>query len=269
MSSGATRRSTPATSTESVIIVRGSTSRAISIRGIVPEAERTITDIAENVSQGNLDTLSQNEIFLGKDLADELNANLGNRIALVTPWGNRNYKVAGLIDSGNYLADLGTMQGELAQVEARLVEMSSLVERASASLTVKGIDLKPADVPLSTMAMYEKTLSSGVASPLLPSSKNGCAAEPPIAVRSPTTVMPLLAGSLPGVTATVSRVLAPRTTENGLALPSPVGSVGAPTQGVALFCGLLGLISAKSAALSSVSWPPPAAPVLGYSSMAA
>lgn len=93
---------------DNVIIVRGSASRAVDLRGIVPEAEKEITDIEENVTIGNLDTLGNNEIFLGYLLADELNANIGNRVTIVSPYGRKNYKLTGLIDSGNYLRDLGS-----------------------------------------------------------------------------------------------------------------------------------------------------------------
>src|SRR5215467_1178848 len=51
-------------------------------------------------------------------------------------------------------------------------------------------------------------LSPATTSPWVPSSKNDCPAAPPIDVRSPDTVRPVLAGPVPGVTATVSSVAA-------------------------------------------------------------
>ncbi len=47
-----------------------------------------------------------------------------------------------------------------------------------------------------------------------------------IALRSPVTVMPVLAGFVPGVTITVSVAVPPGATVGGVALPVPVGGVG-------------------------------------------
>src|SRR5438477_189035 len=83
----------------------------------------------------------------------------------------------------------------------------------------------PLVVAGATVAKNEKMLSFGVTSPLVASSKNGCVAAPPIEVRLPLTVSPLLAGFAPGVTATVSSVVLPAVTVLGLAAPTPAGLV--------------------------------------------
>ena len=71
----------------------------------------------------------------------------------------------------------------------------------------------------------------------------------------------MLAGFAPGVTATVKSLEPPAVTVPGLAAPTPEGFVEpVETQVESLFCGLLGVTSAKSAELSSVSWPFPEAP---------
>src|SRR5919108_680146 len=62
---------------------------------------------------------------------------------------------------------------------------------------------------------------------LPPLSVNACDAEPPMALRSPVTVMPLLAGLLPGVTVTVIVLEAPGRTAPGFADATPVGGVDA------------------------------------------
>lgn len=90
---------------EQAIIVRGSDSRGIQINGIIPERERNLSDLVQNVTEGNLDTVSSNEVFLGVTLADELGANVGNRVQIVTPWGQKSFKVAGIIDNKNYIRD--------------------------------------------------------------------------------------------------------------------------------------------------------------------
>ncbi len=56
----------------------------------------------------------------------------------------------------------------------------------------------------------EKMLSPAVTSPSVPASLNAWSAAPPIAVRSPVTVTPLLAGGPPaGVTVTVNSDVPP------------------------------------------------------------
>ena len=69
--------------------------------------------------------------------------------------------------------------------------------------------------------------SPGVTSPLVPSSANACAGDPPMAVRSPTTDT-IGEGGVPSVVATVSSVEFPATTGLGFALPVPLGPGGAP-----------------------------------------
>jgi hypothetical protein len=67
--------------------------------------------------------------------------------------------------------------------------------------------------------------SPEVTSPLVPSSKNDCAAVPPMEVRSAFTATPVLAGLVPEVTVTVSSVLAPARRLLGFAVPTPEGFV--------------------------------------------
>src|SRR5687768_8769193 len=84
----------------------------------------------------------------------------------------------------------------------------------------------PAVVAAPTVAANEKVLSPGVTSPFVPLSKNCCVADPPIVVRSPVTVTPVLVGFAPFVTATVRSVLPPAATVPGFAAPTPLGFVG-------------------------------------------
>src|SRR5688572_4347463 len=89
-----------------------------------------------------------------------------------------------------------------------------------------GKTFAPGTVPASTVALNENVLSPAVTSPLVALSKKDCVANPPIEERSPTTVMPVLVGFVPGVTATVNSVVPPATTLLGLAEPTPEGLVG-------------------------------------------
>src|SRR5215208_5469754 len=92
-------------------------------------------------------------------------------------------------------------------------------ERACASETDTGRLFEPRSVPEATVALNENTLSPAVASPFVPLSKNDCAGEPPIELRSPLTAIPVLVGFVPGVTVTVSRVDEPAVVEDGVAAP--------------------------------------------------
>ena len=94
-------------------------------------------------------------------------------------------------------------QGSTAVTVSAIVP---LPVRFCASAMVNGKLLGPAAVPLDTVALNEKVLSLAVVSPLVPSSKNVCVAEPPIELRSAVTVVPVLVGFVPGVTTTVSVV---------------------------------------------------------------
>ena len=98
--------------------------------------------------------------------------------------------------------------------------------RICASATVNGNIFNPLVVLLSTVAWKEKMLSPAISSPFVALSKNGCAANPPMDVRSHRHGDSRLVGFAPGVTVTVSSVVPPGMTLAGSAAPTPVGSVG-------------------------------------------
>src|SRR6266571_1669114 len=135
--------------------------------------------------------------------------------------------------------------------------MLPLPVRDRASVIVKGRLLAPADTA-PTVVWKEKTSSPGVTSPLVPSSRNVWRLAPPIAERLAVTDRMGLAGPVPGVTVTVSRVGVPAGPELGFAAPTPVGPVLPQTwAGEAEFRGI-GAPAEKSARLSSVSAQPSA-----------
>ena len=71
------------------------------------------------------------------------------------------------------------------------------------------------------LSKSDETLSGkatfAVTSPLVALSKNICVAGPPMELRSPVTVIPVLVGSAPGVTVAVKRVVPPGLTLAGVA----------------------------------------------------
>lgn len=95
----------------------------IVVKGIVPEQERTVTQIERAMLTGSLDALNTPAgeipgILLGKDLATSLHVSLGDRLRLFTPEGTtltpvgpmyrpRLFKVAGTFSLGLYEYDSG------------------------------------------------------------------------------------------------------------------------------------------------------------------
>src|SRR5438128_1407490 len=101
----------------------------------------------------------------------------------------------------------------------RLIVAAALPDCASPM--VIGRLLRPTAVAGATVARNENVLSPAVASPCVPLSKNACVGEPPIVLRSPATVMPVLVGFTPGVTATFSSAVLPARIVLGVAVPAP------------------------------------------------
>lgn len=105
---------------DQVIVVKGSQSRTASLRGVIPDLENTLNHFEDDVIEGNLESMGPNDVFLGSALADELNAGPGDRVQLLTPYGNHSYKIAGLIESGIYQQDLTTLYQPLESAQKLL-----------------------------------------------------------------------------------------------------------------------------------------------------
>ncbi len=81
----------------------GSTDISSNLIGIEPERERHITQLAEDMSTGNLEDLltHNNGVILGSGLAEDLNAELGNTLTAVSSVGVvKKVKVVGIFHSG-------------------------------------------------------------------------------------------------------------------------------------------------------------------------
>ncbi|MFH1239162.1 MAG: lipoprotein-releasing ABC transporter permease subunit [bacterium] len=86
------------------------------IKGIIPQEETRVTDIKNNISQGDLDTLKEpKNIVLGRELARNLGVNLNDDIYLISPVSvispfglipkMEKFKVTGIFVSGMYEYD--------------------------------------------------------------------------------------------------------------------------------------------------------------------
>jgi lipoprotein-releasing system permease protein len=90
-----------------------------SVRGVLPQEERTATGLAQHLISGRLEDLTAGSygIILGSALAHELHAGVGDSIVLIAPEGSatptglvprmRRFRVVGLFSSGMYEFDRG------------------------------------------------------------------------------------------------------------------------------------------------------------------
>ncbi len=102
---------------EQAMMTHGGNSAGILMRGILPDAERRVGDLGPHLLSGHLSDLipGRFRVILGKALADELGARVGDRVVLmvaqgdVTPVGvlprMRAFQVAGILSVGMYEYD--------------------------------------------------------------------------------------------------------------------------------------------------------------------
>lgn len=107
---------------EPVLASHGPRADGVIIKGVDPEREVKVGDLLKRLSAGSLDGLSRSfpdadPIILGKELAQDLGAHVGDRILItspqgyVTPYGVapkfRYFRVVGIFSSGFYDFDFG------------------------------------------------------------------------------------------------------------------------------------------------------------------
>ena len=107
------------------LIARGDDMRGVIVRGIVPNEEATVTDIAAQLRDTTLARLVPGEwrIVLGVELARSLGVRAGDKVTIVLPGGQvtpagivprlRQMTVAGTFDAGHYEYDSGLALVEL------------------------------------------------------------------------------------------------------------------------------------------------------------
>ncbi|MEB3206338.1 MAG: ABC transporter permease [Vampirovibrionales bacterium] len=131
---------------EQVIIIHGSQSRSATLQGIMPERENRIAQIQEHIVAGDLTKMGSQDVFLGGELATELGVGLLDRIQLVTAYGQRSYKVAGLIKTGMTQADLTLLYMPLSSAQKLLA-----LENTVTDIGLKIEDIYAADALASTL----------------------------------------------------------------------------------------------------------------------
>ena len=99
------------------MITRDDTVRGVVLRGVLPQEEPKVSDVASQVRQGSFDMLRPGEfhIVLGGELARSLGVRLGDKITLIAPQGQvtpagviprlKQFDVVGIFEAGHYEFD--------------------------------------------------------------------------------------------------------------------------------------------------------------------
>ncbi len=101
------------------MLALGGNVRGAVIRGILPDEEAKVTDLASSMRIGQLDSLQPGEwgIILGRELAVALGAGVGDKVTVITPQGNitpagvlprmKQFTVTGIFSAGMFEYDSG------------------------------------------------------------------------------------------------------------------------------------------------------------------
>jgi len=102
---------------EQGMVTHGDKSAGILLRGVLPEAERKVADLTPHLQSGSLSDLipGRYRVILGKDLAEEIGAKVGDRVVVIVAQGDvtpvgvmprmRAFQVVGIIAVGMYEYD--------------------------------------------------------------------------------------------------------------------------------------------------------------------
>jgi len=145
------------------LLSSGGTVRGAYIRGIIPEAEEKVADLAKHMASGSLGALKAGEfgIVLGIELARALSVAVGDKVVLIAPQGQvtpagimprlRQFTVVGIfsVDHYEYDSGLGLVDLQDAQTLYRMGEQ------------VSGVRLKLKDLFNATRVSRELAQSLG------------------------------------------------------------------------------------------------------------
>jgi lipoprotein-releasing system permease protein len=99
------------------MMIHGGKSAGILLRGVLPAAERKVADLTPHLTSGRLDDLvaGRYRVILGKDLAEEIGARVGDRVVVIVAEGDvtpvgvmprmRAFEVTGIVAVGMYEYD--------------------------------------------------------------------------------------------------------------------------------------------------------------------
>ncbi len=148
---------------EQGMMIHGGKSSGVMVRGILPDAERRVVDLAPHLTGGQMSDLEDGKyrVILGSALASELGVKVGDRVVLlvalgdVTPVGviprMRAFEVSGILSIGMYEYDRRIAMVAM-QDAARLLRMDD---------SVTGVRLKLADMYAAPRLSRAAALSLG------------------------------------------------------------------------------------------------------------
>lgn len=102
-----------------VLMLSGTQTNSIILRGIIPDEEIKVTRIGEYIKKGSIKDLKGAGILIGSELANRFNLDVGDSVSVISPMDGqlRNFKVVGIFNSGMYDYDLNLAFGELKKVQ--------------------------------------------------------------------------------------------------------------------------------------------------------
>ncbi len=101
------------------MMTRDDTVRGVVIRGVLPQEEPKVSDVASQVRQGSFNSLQSGEfnIVLGSELARGLHVGVGDKVTMITPQGQvtpagvlprlKQFTVGGIFEAGHHEYDSG------------------------------------------------------------------------------------------------------------------------------------------------------------------
>ncbi|WP_194721630.1 lipoprotein-releasing ABC transporter permease subunit [Noviherbaspirillum malthae] len=101
------------------MMTRDDTVRGVIIRGVLPQEEPKVSDVASQVKEGSFNNLRSGEfnIVLGRELARGLHVNVGDKVTMIAPQGQitpagvlprlKQFTVGGIFEAGHHEYDSG------------------------------------------------------------------------------------------------------------------------------------------------------------------
>jgi lipoprotein-releasing system permease protein len=148
---------------EQGMVIHGHTSSGILLRGVLPDVERTVSDLTPHLTQGHLRDLvaGSYRVILGTDLAAEIGAKVGDRVIVIVPQGDvtpvgvmprmRAFEVVGIIAVGMYEYDR----------RIALLALEDVAKLARMGDDVSGIRLNVADMYAAPRVVHDAAAALG------------------------------------------------------------------------------------------------------------
>jgi lipoprotein-releasing system permease protein len=148
---------------EQGMVIHGHKSSGLLLRGVLPDAERKVSDLTPHLTSGHLGDLvaGSYRVILGKDLAAEIGAQVGDRVIVIVPQGDvtpvgvmprmRAFEVAGIIAVGMYEYDR----------RIALVALEDAAKLTRMGEDVSGIRLNVADMYAAPRVVHDAAVALG------------------------------------------------------------------------------------------------------------